>query len=217
MELQEKKAADLSAEELKLLLGERNKKELELQQRDRAAFESILDENAKGIVMDAIEHRKKLEEFYHKTIERLDNMKVMLDEYGKIRSNSKGGFHIKSRDNKFKVVYRFQSICDWDSRAVKAEELLKEFLKDVLMPRDADSYAIIMAMLEKNKEGKLEYGRLQALYSQENRFDDARWLEAIRLFKESFVATNSKMGLEFYRRADVSLKWEPINLNLSSF
>ena len=67
-----------------------------------------------------------------------------------------------------------------------------------------------------NKEGKLELSRIQTLYAKESLFTDPRWVEAIRLFKESFQPVDSKMRLEFYKRSEVSNKWEPIVLNISS-
>ena len=216
-ELLTKPANELTLDELELMLADKKKTETEQRRKERDSFEEMVDTETSQMVRKALRLRTILETFYSETTGSLNTMRDMLNEYGKIKSNSKGGFHLKTKDGNHKIVYRFRTNCDWDARSAKAEDLLKDFLKDVVLKRDADSYALIMAMLEKNINGKLEYSRLQALYSQEERFDDPRWKEAIRLFKESYIVTGSKMMLEFYQRNAESLKWEPILLNLSSF
>jgi hypothetical protein len=94
--------------------------------------------------------------------------------------------------------------------------LLRDFLTDFVKKRDLKLYGIISAILERNKEGKLEYARVQSLYSREDDFDDPRWKEAIRLFREGFYPVGSKMYIEVYRRSEASQKWVPLTLNLSS-
>ena len=155
--------------------------------------------------------------FYTDCTLELDGLREKLNEYGEIKSNSKGGFHLKTKDGKGKIVYKYSTLCDWDERSVKAEELLKDFLSDVVKKKNKEHFELIMGLLEKNKEGKLEYSRMQTLYSRENLFTDPRWMEAIRLFKESFRPISSKMRLEFYKRNETSGKWELVSLNLSSF
>jgi len=208
---------EMTPEQLEALAAKKRKEAVEKRQKERAAFESTLEETTSQMVGKALELAKMLEKFYKQTTDDLNAMRDILNEYGMIKGNSKGGFHLKTKDGKYKVVYRFKTLCDWDVRADKAEDLLKDFLKDVVLKRDVDSYELLMALLEKNKFGNLEFSRIQSLYSQVDRFEDPRWKEAIRLFQESFVTTGSKMSLEFYKRADESGKWEPISLNLSNF
>lgn len=216
-ELQLKPVGELTAAEMKFIMEAKAKEERDQQEMERAQFEEMVDSEASQMIRGALVIREMMEDFYHQTTGSLNAMRELLNEYGKVRSNSMGGYHLKTKDGKFKIVYRYKTVNDWDARADKAEELLKDFLKGVLFKRDEDSYELIMALLEKNKEGKLEYSRIQTIYSQENRFDDPRWKEAIRLFKESYTKTGSKMVLEFYKRNEISQKWEPISLNLSSF
>lgn len=216
-ELLTKPASELTLDELELMLADKKKQDSENRRKERDDFEEMIDTETSLMVRKALDLRSAIEAFYTETTGSLNAMREMLNEYGKIKSNSKGGFHLKTKDGNHKIVYRFKTNCDWDTRSAKAEDLLKDFLNDVILKRDSDSYALIMAMLEKNNMGKLEYSRLQSLYSQEERFDDPRWKEAIRLFKESYIVTGSKMVLEFYKRNEESLKWEPISLNLSSF
>lgn len=207
---------DLTPEQLEELAAKKRKEAAEKRRIEREAFETTLETTASQMVRDAVALSEKLSEFYEKCTNDLNAMRDILNEYGMIKANSKGGFHLKTKDGNFKIVYRYKTLCDWDVRAEKAEELLKDFLKDVVLKRDLDAYEVIMALLEKNKYGNLEFSRIQTLYSQADRFDDPRWKESIRLFQESFVKTGSKMSLEFYKRAGENGKWEPIPLNLSN-
>lgn len=207
----------MTTEELEQLVANRKKAEREAQQRAREEYEQQVNDTANAIISEAIGLSTVMSEFYGVTTGKLVAMRDKLNEYGKIRSNSKGGFQIKTADGKHKIVYRFSTICDWDERARKAEELMKDFMSDTVKKRDKDLHELIMGLLEKNKEGKLELSRMQALYAKEALFNDPRWVEAIRLFKESFQPVDTKMRLEFYKRNETSNRWEPINLNLSGF
>lgn len=213
---QEKTVDQMTTEELEAYLNERKKNTVNEQNRKRKEYEKYVETNTSQLVRKALKLNSILTTFFENSTKTLDEMRERLNEYGAIRANSKGGFHLKTDDGKFKIVYRYSTSCDWDERAEKAEELLKDFLFDVLKKRDKEMFEVILGLIEKNKEGKLELSRIQTLYAKESLFSDPRWVEAIRLFKESFRPVSSKMRLEFYKRSEISQKWEPIVLNLSS-
>lgn len=208
---------EMSIEELEALMVQKKKEQREKELRERQEYEKGIDKDTIRIATRAEKLHAVMTKFHVETVETLEGMREKLDTYGMIRGNSKGGFSRKSNDGRYKVVYRTSTLCDWDERAGKAETLLKDFLGDVVKKRDKELFELIVGLLEKNKEGKLEYSRMQMLYAKETLFDDPRWLEAIRLFKESFKPIETKMRIEIYRRNEVSKKWEPINLNLSGF
>lgn len=207
---------NMTTEELQAYLEERRKAEISEMNKKRNAYEKYVESNTSRLVRKALKLNSILTYFFSNSTAILEEMRDKLNEYGAIRSNSKGGFTLKTDDGQYKIVYRYSTTCDWDERSVKAEELLKDFLFDVLKKRDKEMFEVILGLIEKNKEGKLELSRIQTLYSKESLFSDPRWVEAIRLFKESFRPVDSKMRLEFYKRSDVSKKWEPIVLNISS-
>lgn len=216
METTVKTVDQMTTKELEVYLAERKKEQIAEMNRKRGDYEKYVESNTSRLVRKAIKLNTILTTFFANSTTILEEMRDKLNEYGAIRSNSKGGFTLKTDDGKYKVVYRYSTTCDWDERAEKAEELLKDFLFDVLKKRDKEMFEVILGLIEKNKEGKLELSRIQTLYAKESLFSDPRWVEAIRLFKESFRPVDSKMRLEFYKRSDVSKKWEPIVLNISS-
>ncbi|MDD3079123.1 MAG: DUF3164 family protein [Paludibacter sp.] len=217
METTTSKTVDqMTTEELQAYLADRRKEEIAENNRKRAEYEKYVEVNTSRLVRKALKLNSILSTFFQNSTTILEEMRKTLNDYGAIRSNSKGGFTLKTDDGQYKVVYRYATLCDWDERSAKAEDLLKDFLKDFVKKRDVQSYELVMALIEKNKEGKFELSRMQSLYAKEHLYDDPRWVEAIRLFKESFKPIDSKMRLEFYRRSDISQKWEPIPLNISS-
>jgi hypothetical protein len=73
-----------------------------------------------------------------------------------------------------------------------------------------------MGLLERNSiTGDLDINNINRLYKMENDFDDPDWVEAIRLFKESYNPKGSVEYVRFYSRTDNN-GWEQINLNFSS-
>lgn len=212
----EKTVDQMTTEELEIYLAKRRKDSLVEMAKKRTEYEKYIKTNTSLMVRKALKLNSILTSFFMNSTATLEEMREKLNEYGAIRSNSKGGFTLKTEDGQYKVVYRYSTTCDWDERAVKAEELLKDFLFDVLRKRDKEMFEVILGLIEKNSEGKLELSRIQTLYAKESLFTDPRWVEAIRLFKESFRPVSSKMRLEFYKRSEISQKWEPITLNISS-
>lgn len=206
----------MTTEELQAYLEERKREEVQKAQQAREEYEKFVDKTTSRIVRNAQRISKLLTEFKDRTTAELEQMREKLNEYGAIRANSKGGFLLRTKEGDGKVLYKYASICDWDERAAKAEGLLTDFLKDVVKKRDKELFELIIGLLEKNKEGKLEFSRMQALYAKETLFADPRWVEAIRLFKESFRVIDSKMRLEIYTRNEETKEWVIVPLNLSS-
>jgi hypothetical protein len=207
---------NLTVEQLEALLAEKRKEEALRLKREREEYEKYVNGTTQDIFDGALVLADRIKAFHAESSTKLDAMRERLNEYGMIRANSKGGYHRITADGTGKVVYKYTTVCAWDERAEKAETLLRDFLTDFVKKRDLKLYAIISAILERNAEGNLEFGRIQSLYSREEEFDDPRWREAIRLFKQAYYPTGSKMRIEVYRRTGDSQKWEPVRLNLSS-
>lgn len=209
------KTKDLSVEELEALLAEKKKAQKELEIKERETYVRERDKTISSLSKEASELNAKLQAFAQKANEAMMLQRDKLNEYGAIRKNSKGGFQIFTEDRTLKIKYAYNAIGDYDERANKAEELLKEFIEHMVKKSDKKAYNIIQGLLERNKAGQLEYSRIQALYKYESDFDDPRWKEALKLFKESFVVKDSKMQPLFYKLNENG-KYEHISLNFSS-
>lgn len=205
----------MSTEELEALLATRRKEEKEREKRERKELEEECTQILNKLFAMAETASNAINALLKSSAEDSVSLREKLNNYGLIRSNSKGGFHIK--DDTRKIIFAHRTECEYDFRASKAEELLKDFLTDFVKKRDIKMYNVVSALLERNKEGNLEYSRIQSLYSLENEFDDPRWKEAIRLFKESFKSVGSYITPQFYRKNPVTGKWQNVPLNISGF
>lgn len=213
-ELKKKPFDELTTEEFELLKAEKQKQVQRQRERERKAYEAKKHQMVYDLTTEAIELNERLRKFKAKCLAEYTNIKSELENYGDLRANSKGGFSLRTEDDKFKITYTIVNIPLWDERSEKAEALLKEFLSDTVKKRDKDLHDILLTFLEKNKEGKFEYSRIQSLYQHEDKFTDARWKEAIRLFKESFKTVFAKNRVDFYSQ-NIENGYDTISLNLS--
>lgn len=210
-----KTVADLSTEDLEAILTKRKAEETRRQEKERKAYEKSRSNKAVAIVEQAQSLFKKLEGFKLYCHTEMDKQAAALANYGKIPTTSKGGFSITSDDGQMQVSRRRDTEPTWDDRATKAVELIKEFLSDTIKKQRMDLYEILMGFLERNAAGDLEYSRVMDLFQHENKFDDARWKEGLRLIKESY--SNQLKGYGYvFKVKNVSGKWDTIVLNFSS-
>lgn len=206
---------DYTTAELEQMLKDRKKQEAVKAEKEKQAYEEGRDEMIEKIILTARTLFRELGEFKTFCHIEMDKQAVKLSEYGKIRSNSKGGFSVTDKNDTMRVTRRRDTEPVWDERSGKAVELIKEFLGDAIKKRDIKMYEILMSFLERNANGDLEYGRVMDLYKHEDKFDDPRWKEGLKLIKESFSNHLKGYGYEFKVKGEDG-KWENLYLNFSS-
>src|SRR5690554_1855025 len=206
----------LSTSELEALLKQRKASEAKKLEKEKQAYEADRDEKVFNILTTARTLYKELKEFKDYCHIEMDKQAVKLSEYGKIRSNSKGGFSVTNSDDTLRVTRRRDTEPVWDERSTKAIELIKDFLGDTIKKRDTKLYEILLGFLERNQNGDLEYSRVMDLYKHEAKYDDPRWKEGLRLIKESFSNHLKGFGYEFKIKDEATGKWDNILLNFSS-
>lgn len=206
---------DYTTAELEQMLKDRKKQEAVKAEKEKQAYEEGRDEMIEKVILTARTLFRELGEFKTFCHIEMDKQAVKLSEYGKIRSNSKGGFSVTDKNDTMRVTRRRDTEPVWDERSGKAVELIKEFLGDAIKKRDIKMYEILMSFLERNANGDLEYGRVMDLYKHEDKFDDPRWKEGLKLIKESFSNHLKGYGYEFKVKGDDG-KWENLYLNFSS-
>lgn len=206
---------ELTTQELKELLKKREDLEKKALAKEKRAYEKDRDEKVFNILTTAKTMFKELKEFKDYCHIEMDKQAIKLSEYGKIRSNSKGGFSVTNTEDTLRVTRRRDTEPVWDERSTKAIELIKDFLSDTIKKRDVKLYEILLGFLERNQNGDLEYSRVMDLYKHEDKYDDPRWKEGLRLIKESFSNHLKGFGYEFKIKNEQSGKWENILLNFS--
>jgi len=206
---------NLTDKQLEDLLKNRKLKKAQKLERERKAYETNRDIKVKSIVSTAQEIFEKLEKFKAFCHIEMDTQQEKLQAYGKIRSNSKGGFTVKNTEDTMRVTRRLDTTPTWDERSTKAVELIKDFLGDAIKKRDTKMYEVLMSFLERNKNGDLEYSRVMDLIKHEDKWEDERWTEGLRLIKQSFSNHLKGFGYEF-KVKNTAGNWDNILLNFSS-
>lgn len=193
---------ELTIQELETLLEEKKKEQKELEKKQRVEYESERD----ALVKELVEHAEllsgELKLFKTTAVKKLDEFSKKAKQYGDVRSNSKGGFGLRSSDKNLKVVYGRNTKSEYDERAAVAEQLLKEFLEDKVKKRDIKDYKTISALLSRNKSGDFNPVSINTLLSIDDNYDDQRWIKAMKLFKESYNNIFISMSIEFFRKDD---------------
>ena len=127
--------------------------------------------------------------------------KVMRD-YGQLRrGEEQASFSVV--DGNFKLEVKSNKVKSFDERADMAAERLINYLKDYIRRTDKGvddpMYQLAMTLLERNKQGDLDYKSISKLYSLESNFDE-EYAAIMQLFKESNVVYKTAVNYYFYKR-----------------
>ena len=191
----------LTVEELEALLAEKKSQQREEQRKAREAYEKDRDSLVTDLIMEATKLNNRMAEFKREAIVKLEEFRQKANEYGEIRSNSKGGFSLRNTDNTLMVSYDRNTKSVYDERADLAEAQLKEFLESTVKKRDKKTYRTVMALLTRNsKTGQFNPVSINSLLAIEDNYTDERWVKAMQLFKESYNNLFISMSVSFYRK-----------------
>lgn len=201
--------------ELEEKLAKAKKAELKKQEDEKKEYETKRDGKVEQGIATAKALHRELLEFKQWCHLEMDDQHKSLDNYGKIRKNSKGGFAVKNTENNLCITRMRTTEPVWDERATKAVELIKDFLGDTIKKRDLDLYEILIGFLQKNKKGEFEFSSVMELFKHESKYNDERWKEGLRLIKESYSNHLKGYGYEFKYRGEDG-KWQNIILTFAS-
>ncbi len=204
-----------TAEELKAALAAKEKAEQAARERARQSYELDRDNDLAILINRATSLSAALKEFKALTHEKIDNQALKLAEYGKIRSNSKGGLTIMDASGTVRIRRRRDTQPVWDERSEKGIELVKEFLFDKVKKYNKKIFEIMLSYISRNEKGDLEYAKIMILLQHEKKFSDPRWVEGLDLVKEGY--SNILKGYQYdFEVLDSEGKWERLDLNFSA-
>ena len=129
--------------------------------------------------------------------------RAVMREYGQLRKDEQASFTIVDGDMKLEV--RSNKVKSFDERADLAAERLVDYLKRYAMGRelgtDDPMYQLGMTMIERNRQGDLDYKSVSKLYELEDRFD-SEYTEIMDLFRESNVVYKTAVNYYFHKRGE---------------
>lgn len=199
----------LSPEERKQLLEQLQSEERQSRRNKRDAYEAL-----RGQFMHDV--FKKVEAVVAEVTglkEWLDNesgaFRKMMAEYGQVRS---GQSSCTITDSDMKLEIKCNKVKTFDERADMAAERLIDYLSDYARNSEKGSddpmYQLAMTLLERNKQGNLDYKSISKLYEMEGKFDD-EYTEIMNLFRESNVVQRTALNYYFSKR-DKNGVWRKI-------
>jgi len=186
------------------------------QKKKAAEYETSRNKRVRSIIGKAEALKSKLQEFKDLVSEEMQIQQEELNEYGLIKTSSKGGFQVLSKDGSMKVVRTRDTDPKWNETALKGTEILKNFLETKVKYRQSDKslFEIFMDFLSRNAQGELEYSKVMLFLKYENNFVDPEWKEGLRLLREGYSIEFKKFSYEFYSK-DKEGKFQRIPLNFS--
>lgn len=192
----------LSADERKALIAEMQQQEKEEKQNRRDAYEGLRSQFMidvwrllQPLVADVKAFRDRLEQDSRA-------FRDTMREYGQLRKgDDQASYTIVDGDTKLEV--RSNKVKSFDERADMAASRLVDYLKVYVSKTekgvDDPMYQLAMTLLERNKQGDLDYKSISKLYELEPRFD-SEYKDIMDLFRESNVVYKTAVNYYFCQR-----------------
>lgn len=200
----------MSADERRQLLRELQQQDKEEREARRDAYEGLRAEfmqDVKNKLLPVVEDVKAFRDWIEK---EAGAFRETMRDYGRLRRVDQSSFTIVDGD--MKVEVKSNKVKSFDERADMAAERLVDYLKRYAMSRelgtDDPMYQLAMTMIERNRQGDLDYKSVSKLYELEDRFD-GEYTEIMNLFRESNVVYKTAVNYYFHRR-DTNGVWRRV-------
>lgn len=206
---------NLTDDQLQAELKRREAQKREDEKAAKQAYETDRNALVTELINYAVDLHKQMAYFKGYALNELNGFAKKAYQYGDIRGNSKGGFSLRSADGTMRVSLVRNTKVEYDERADMAENLIRDFMTDMVKKRDIKVFNFIMALLERGKNNEFNPANIATIIKHEADFNDERWVKAIKLFKESHNVILISMNVEFYTKNSMD-KDEAISLTFSS-
>lgn len=190
----------MSSDERKKLLAELNAAEQKANRDRREAYEGLRAQfmhDTKSRLLAVVDGVREFRDWIEAEAE---GFYAVMREYGQLRKEDQQSFTITDGDLKIEV--KSNKVKTFDERADLAAERLMEYLKAYVAGSekgcDDPMYQLAMTLLERNRQGDLDYKSISKLYEMEDRFDD-EYRAIMDLFRESNTVTKTATNFYFWR------------------
>lgn len=206
--------SNLSSKELEKLLAQKKAEERENSLRKREAYEAIRAEVINSMETKVRAVCAEVQGLHKYCQDELGAFRKTMSEYGQLkRGDQQMSFTIQ--EGNFKIEVKSNKVKKFDERADIAAAYLINFLQKWIKGKDdgADNpmYQLAMTLLERNKNGDLDYKSISKLYELEDRFNDTDYSYIMSLFKESHLVESTATNFYFYEKDTLGVwrKLEP--------
>lgn len=191
----------LSPEERRQLLEQLQSEEKQNRQDRREAYEGLRAQFLHDVFMKVERIVSDVAGFKEWLDGESEAFKQTMTDYGQTRFEGQRSYTVTDGD--FKLEIQSNQVKTFDERADMAAErlidYLKEYMKQSEKGADDPIYQLAMTLLERNKQGKLDYKSISKLYELEDKFD-GEYAEIMTLFKESNVVMGTAQNYYFSKR-----------------
>ncbi len=191
----------MTADERKRLLEELKAEEQKAVRDRREAYEALRAQFIHDVKSHLLPLVEDVREFRGWIEKEADGFYSVMREYGQLRKDDQSSFTIIDADLKIEV--RSNKVKTFDERADLAAERLMEYLKAYVAGSekgyDDPMYQLAMTLLERNRQGDLDYKNISKLYEMEDRFD-SEYKSIMGLFRESHTVTKTAVNFYFWHR-----------------
>lgn len=197
--------------QLEVLLEQARENERREKNNRTEAYEAIKAELVHSVFRMVEAVTSDVEALHSYVEEETDAFKEVMEEYGKLKRPGQMSYTL--RDGNYKIEVKSNNVKKFDERADIAASRLIEFLQDWIEKTDKGSedpmYQLGMLMLERNKQGDLDYKNISKLYQMEPKFNDSTYTEIMDLFRESHCVDGTAIRYYFWKQ-DKHMVWHRI-------
>lgn len=202
---------NMTSAQLKELMRQKQEEERAASERRRKDYEEIRAEFVRGMADEVRRVTEVVRRFSETLVAEANAFRSIMEEYNALRSNSQLGYTVQEGD--FKLEVKTNNRKSFDERADAAAARLIEFLRAWIGGRekgaDDPMYQLTMTLLERNRQGELDYKSISKLYEMESQFNDPEYSSIMQLFKESNVVEGTAVNFYFWERDERGV-WKKI-------
>lgn len=204
--------SQLSDEQKEALLNQLKADKQNSRQQKREAYEGLRRDFLAGVEKKVTEVTDTVTAFKGWLDDEVKAFVDVLKEYGKLKTDDQQNFTITG--DGFRLEVNSNKVKSFDERADVAADRLIDFLNAYIDTKDTGKddpmYQLAMTLLERNKQGDLDYKSISKLYELEDKFGSAEYSEIMSLFKESNVVQRTSLNYYFYQLNPATNVWERI-------
>lgn len=197
----EEQIQNMTAEERKALIERLQREEREEKLNRRNAYETLRTEFVNDVWAGLIDVTNRVSKFREGIENETKSFYEVMREYGHLRKADQQSFTIIDGDRK--IVVKSNKVKGFDERADVAAERLIDYLRTYIERSEKGTedpmYQLGMTLLERNRQGELDYKSISKLYELEDKFD-GEYREIMELFRESNVVYSTSINYYFYRK-----------------
>ena len=131
-----------------------------------------------------------------------------------VRIGSTGGGTVMSYDGRLKVERTSPNILGFNEKIGFAEELVTQCLRRWSEKSDfAELRTIVELAFKRSAKGNLDRSLLVRLFQIQS--EDAEWVQAMEILRESMEVIGRRSYMRFYFRASRAAKWQQVSLDFS--